>query len=268
MDAALFAAGLGVLIGLILAFTGAGGGVLAIPMLVFGLHLPVQQAGPVGLFAVGMAAAVGAAVGLRQGVVRYRAATLIGVAGMLTAPLGVMLAQWLPSRPLTAAFAVVLAYSAWRMWRQPATPAADAPAANCQLDPSEGRLRWTQPCAQALAGTGMLSGLLSGLLGVGGGFVIVPALTRHTNLNLRMIQATSLAVIAWVSVSGIAAATLQGSMRWDVALPFGAGAMVAMLAGQRVAGKLPAARLRQGFAAVSALVAVLMLAKALGWGLI
>jgi uncharacterized membrane protein YfcA len=74
-------------------------------------------------------------------------------------------------------------------------------------------------------------------------------------------------VIAWVSASGITAATLQGSMRWDVALPFGAGAIAAMLAGQRVADKLPAARLRQGFSAVCALVAVLMLAKAMGWGL-
>lgn len=268
MDPALLTGVLGVLIGLVLAFTGAGGGVLAIPLLVFGLQLPVQQAGPVGLFAVGMAAAVGALVGLRQGVVRYRAAALIGIAGMLTAPLGVMLAQVLPSRPLTAAFAVVLAYSAWRMWRQPPLPAIDAPAAPCLVDATKGRLHWTRRCARALAGTGMLSGVLSGLLGVGGGFVIVPALSRHTDLDLRPIQATSLAVIAWVSVSGITAATWQGSMRWDVALPFGVGAIAAMLVGQRVAGKLPAARLRQGFAAVSALVAVLMMAKASGWSLL
>ncbi len=267
MDSTLLAAALGVLIGLVLAFTGAGGGVLAIPLLVFGLHLSVQQAGPVGLFAVGMAAAVGAAVGLRQGVVRYRAATLIGIAGMLTAPLGVVLAQLLPSRPLLVAFAVVLAYSAWRMWRQSALPTSDAAAALCQMDVAKGRLRWTRRCALALAGTGMSSGLLSGLLGVGGGFVIVPALARHTDLDLRMIQATSLAVIAWVSVSGIAAATLQGSMRWEMAFPFGMGAIIAMLAGQRIVGKLKAERLRQAFAAVSALVALLMLAKAVGWGL-
>jgi len=65
---------LGALIGMVMALTGAGGGVLAIPLLVFGLHLPVQQAAPVGLVAVGMAAALGAALGLRQGIVRYRAA--------------------------------------------------------------------------------------------------------------------------------------------------------------------------------------------------
>jgi len=70
-----------------------------------------------------------------------------------------------------------------------------------------------------------------------------------------------------VSVSGIAAATLQGSMRWEMAFPFGMGAIIAMLAGQRIVGKLKAERLRQAFAAVSALVALLMLAKAVGWGL-
>lgn len=265
MDSSLLAGTLGALIGLVLAFTGAGGGVLAIPLLVFALHLPVQQAGPIGLFAVGIAATAGATMGLRHGMVRYRAATLIGLAGMLTAPLGVVLAHRLPNRPLTAAFAVVLAYTAWRMWRQPTIPATETRSAICQMDVHQGRLHWTRQCAQALAGTGMLSGVLSGLLGVGGGFVIVPALSRHTDLSLRMIQATSLAVIAWVSISGITAATLHGSMRWDVALPFGAGAVAAMLAGQHVAGQLPAAHLRQGFAGVCALVAVLMLAKAMGW---
>jgi len=75
-------------------------------------------------------------------------------------------------------------------------------------------------------------------------------------------------VIAWVSVSGIAAATLQGSMRWEVALPFGMGAIIAMLAGQRIVGKLKAESLRQAFALISALVALLMLAKAVGWSLL
>lgn len=81
------------------------------------------------------------------------------------------------------------------------------------------------------------TGAGGGVLGVGGGFVMVPALSRHTDLDLRTIQAT--AVIAWVSVSGITVATLQASMRWDVALPFCVGAIAAMLVGQRVAEKTP-----------------------------
>lgn len=97
----LTAAALGALTGLVLAFTGAGGGILAIPLLVLGLHLPVQQAGPVGLAAMGMASALGALVGLKGRIVRYRAASLIGATGMLAAPLGVAIAQLVPSRPLT-----------------------------------------------------------------------------------------------------------------------------------------------------------------------
>ena len=69
---------MGAAVGIVLALTGAGGGILAVPLLVFGLHLQMSQAAPVGLLAVGLAASVGALLGLREGVVRYRAALLIG----------------------------------------------------------------------------------------------------------------------------------------------------------------------------------------------
>lgn len=260
----LTAVALGSLIGLVLAFTGAGGGILAIPALVIGLHLPVQQAGPVGLAAVGIASAVGSAVGLRGRIVRYRAATLIGVMGMLLAPAGVTLAQYLPNQPLMVAFACVMGWIAWKILRPDATSTPvgidlDQP---CKVNQTEGRIVWTSSCARALAGTGALSGLLSGLLGVGGGFVIVPALIRHTNLDIRSVQATSLAVIALVSVSGVVAAAWAGTMNWSVALPFAAGATAAMLIGQRLAGLLHTNHLRQAFAWLCVSVALMMCLKA------
>lgn len=248
-----------------MALTGAGGGVLAIPLLVFGLHLPLQQAAPVGLLAVGLAAALGAALGLRQRIVRYRAAALIGVVGMLMAPLGVWLAQRLPHRPLLGVFALVLLYTAWRMLKRPAIRVDLPVAVLCRVNQDDQRLTWTLPCARALAGTGLIAGLLSGLLGVGGGFVIIPALSRHTNLELRSIQATSLAVIALVSVSGVAAAAMHQPLRWVVALPFAAGAVLALLGAQRLAQRLDARRLQQVFAWFCVLVALLMVARALDW---
>ena len=265
MDPLILAVVLGALIGLVMALTGAGGGVMAIPLLVFGLHLPVQQAAPVGLVAVGLAAILGAALGLRQGIVRYRAAALIGAAGMLMAPLGVLLAQRLPNRPLLGAFALVLIYTAWHMLKHPAQTTALPVAVLCRVSHQDQRLTWTLPCARALAGTGLIAGLLSGLLGVGGGFVIVPALKRYTDLDIRSIQLTSLAVIALVSLSGVAAAALHGPLRWDVALPFSCGAVLALLAGQRIAKKLDPKSLQQTFAWFSVLVALLMLARAVGW---
>lgn len=265
MELLVLAAALGAFIGLVLALTGAGGGVLAIPLLVFGLHLPVQQAAPIGLVAVGLAAALGAALGLSEGIVRYRAAALIGLAGMCVAPLGVAAAQRLPNRPLLAAFAAVLIYTALRMLRRTADVARDSELSPCRIEDGESRLRWTKRCARALLGTGLASGFLSGLLGVGGGFVIVPALTRHTNLSMRGIQATSLAVIALVSISGVTAAALNGSVPWSIGLPFAAGAAVGLLFGRQFAHRLDAKVLQSAFAWFALLVGLLMLARAFGW---
>lgn len=257
-------AALGGVIGLVVAFSGAGAGVLAVPLLVFVLHLPLQQASPAALAAVGLVSAVGALLGLREGIVRYRAAGLIGALGMLAAPLGVLAAQRVPSRPLLGAFSIVLAWVAWRSLQRPAgNVPRQAPA--CVLDPADGRLRWTLPCARVLAATGGLSGFLSGLLGVGGGFVIIPSMLRHTDVPIRGIQATALAVIALVSVSGTAAAVWQGTLQMQVVLPFAGAAIVTLLLARPLAKRAHPRHLQQAFGAVCAVVALMMLARAAGW---
>jgi uncharacterized membrane protein YfcA len=255
---------LGALVGLTLALTGAGGGILAVPLLVFSLGLGVAEAAPVGLLAVGLAAALGALLGLHEGQVRYRAAAVIGGAGMLVAPVGVWLAQRLPNGPLTLAFAAVLAWSAWGMFRRTRPAGPDEPRhvpLPCVRSPVDGRFIWTPRCARVLAGTGVVSGLLTGLLGVGGGFVIVPALTRWSDLDAGSIVATSLAVIALVSVSGVASAAWHGAVQWPVALPFAAGAAAALLAGRRGARRVSGPGLQRAFAALSAGVALMLLAR-------
>ena len=260
---------LGTLVGLLLALTGAGGGILAVPLLVFALHLGVAAAAPIGLLAVGLAAAMAATLGLRDGIVRYRAALLMGGLAMVLAPLGVAAARRVPNTPLTLAFAAVLALSAWRMWQRARLAitqrAAERAALPCVLDARDGRLVWTRPCAQALAVTGVAAGLLSGLLGVGGGFVIVPALTRFTELSARSVVATSLAVIALASIGGVGAAAWHGTIAWSIALPFAIGSVAASLLARVIAERVAGPRLQQGFAVVSAGVAVLLLARELGW---
>ena len=260
---------LGALVGLLLALTGAGGGILAVPLLVFALHLGVAEAAPIGLLAVGLAAAMAATLGLRDGIVRYRAALLMGGLAMVLAPLGVAAARRVPNAPLTIAFAAVLALSAWRMWQRSRLAITQRAAARaplpCVLDARDGRLVWTRPCAQALALTGVAAGLLSGLLGVGGGFVIVPALTRFTELSVRSVVATSLAVIALGSIGGVGAAAWHGTIAWGIALPFAIGSVAASLLARLIAARVAGPRLQQGFAVVSAGVAVLLLVRGLGW---
>lgn len=258
---------LGLTVGVILALTGAGGGILAVPLLVFGADLSMAEGGPIGLMAVGLAATLGAVMGLRSGTVRYKAALLIAGAGIVCSPAGLWLAQRIPNRPLTIVFAFVLLYVAFRVFQKSMAPVSGAAARGsaaeppCRMDAVRGKLNWTAPCARALALSGVLAGGLSGLLGVGGGFVMVPALQRYTDLTTQSVVATSLAVIALVSASGVVASAAAGHLQWPVALPFAAGALAGMLGGRLVAAKLAGPHLQKGFAIVSALVAVALLIR-------
>jgi len=262
-------AALGAIIGAVLALTGAGGGILAVPLLVFGLGLNMVEAAPVGLLAVGLAASVGALLGLRQGLVRYRAALFIALIGICATPFGLMLAHRLPNAPLALVFAAVLIHACLRIWRKAArelrgeSPCGERQIMPCVLNPMKGRLRWTLPCARALAVTGGVAGLLSGLLGVGGGFVIIPALSRYTNLEMKSIVATSLAVIALVACGSVVSASVAGVMHWQVGAPFAVGAVMGLLLARPLAGKLAGPRLQQVFAVVGIGAALLLASKAL-----
>jgi uncharacterized membrane protein YfcA len=259
---------LGLAVGLILALTGAGGGILAVPLLMFGTRIGVAQAGPIGLMAVGMAAALGAFLGLRIGVVRYRAAFLVAVTGMLFSPAGLWLAHRIDNRWLSVLFAATLLYVAFNTFRkargvQAGAAEAAVRAPVCVRGADTGRFIWTRPCARALTLSGSIAGLLSGLLGVGGGFVMVPALRRHTDLAMQSAVATSLAVIALISASGVVASAASGTLAWGIALPFSAGALVGMLGGRTLSNRLSSAHLNRAFASVSVVVALGMIAKAL-----
>lgn len=255
---------LGAAVGLVLALTGAGGGILAVPLLVFVTGIGVAAAVPVGLVAVGLGAGLGALLGLRAGIVRYRAALLVATAGMLAAPLGIWIAVRIERRVLMALFAGVLLYVAWNSQRRTRTLAAPrARHAPCLRDPATGRIAWTSACARALALAGGCAGLFSGLLGVGGGFVLVPALQRCSDLPLASAVATSLAVIFLVSLHTAGLAAASGNMPWAIALPFCGGALAGMLAGRRIAGRVADAVVHTTFAALAALAAAGMLAAAL-----
>ena len=266
----LVSAALGSVVGLILALTGAGGAIVAVPLLVFGLGLGVAQAAPIGLFAVALAAGIGALLALREGRVRYKAAALMAATGAVISPAGLWVAHHVPDAPLTLVFALVLARVAWRMLRQQPGPAHDLhggaePCPSdlpCRLNLERGKLDWTAPCARALALSGAAAGFLSGLLGVGGGFVIVPALKRASDIPMQGIVATSLAVIALVSIAGVAASAASGHMLWLNALPFAAGALAGMLGGRGFARHVSGARLQQSFAVFAGCVAVGMAVKA------
>jgi uncharacterized protein len=257
---------LGALIGGLLGLTGAGGGILAVPALVAGMGWSMQQAAPVALIAVAGGAAVGAIEGLKKGLVRYKAAIVMTLSGLPFTSVGLRIAAISSQRWLQTAFAVVMLVVAARFMHQARAPGPDAAAADkawARIDPRSGRFRWSWKTASLFACIGALTGFLTGLLGVGGGFVIVPLLRRFTNVSMHGIVATSLMVIALVGSSGVVAAVAHGAILPLPATAFFALATVAgMLLGRRLAARIAARQVQFVFALVLIVVAVAMGANA------
>jgi uncharacterized membrane protein YfcA len=259
---------LGLLVGLVLGLTGAGGGILAVPALVFGNGWTMQQAAPVALVAVAGGAAVGAMEGLRRRLVRYRAALLMALAGIPFTLVGVSLAHRLPQQWLGGTFAAVMLLVAFRLLRssrQDADPVVERSLSGlARIDRQTGRIRWSWPTGLLIAGIGAFSGFLTGLLGVGGGFVIVPMLRRYSEVSMHGIVATSLLVIAVISSGGVAVALLHGAaIPWQAAAWFAAATAGGMLLGRRLVRRLSPRHVQHGFIALLILISLGLLARSL-----
>lgn len=109
---------------------------------------------------------------------------------------------------------------------------------------------------------GAVAGFLSGLLGVGGGFIIVPALKKLTDLPMQSIVATSLGVLSMIAITGVASAAVSGHMQWSIAVPFAMGAVVGMVAGGLIAKRISGPRIQQAFSIFTLLIAMSLFYKA------
>ncbi|MFZ6723053.1 sulfite exporter TauE/SafE family protein [Undibacterium sp. Ji49W] len=233
---------IGAVVGLIMGLTGAGGGILAVPALVYAQGWSMQQAMPVALLAVSAAAAIGAIEGLYRKLVRYRAAMLMAVAGSLPTLLGVQLAHRLSQQWLMLAFALILCAVAVRLVLQLRTPDnADGPrSALAHINSSTGRFEWSFKTGAVIASIGAVSGFMTGLLGVGGGFVIVPMLRHYTNASMHVAVATSLLVVSLVGSMGVGSALLSGaSLPLTLSAFFVITTVGGMVAARRIAVRLP-----------------------------
>ncbi len=259
---------LGVVVGVVLGLTGAGGGILAVPALVNGMGWSVQEATPIALIAVACGAALGALDGLRKGLVRYKAALVMVIGGIPFTKVGLAVAQRLPPTLLLVLFAGLTLFVVARLVRQTLQKRAsqdDADRTMARIDPTTGRFRWTWRTASLFAGFGALTGLMTGLLGVGGGFVIVPAMRRFTNASMHGIVATSLLVISLVSSGGIVVAVANGAaLPWPTTAFFAAATALGMGAGRKLSSRLSETTIQRGFAVVLLGSAASMIVKAFG----
>ncbi|MEU9603978.1 sulfite exporter TauE/SafE family protein [Streptomyces sp. NPDC048057] len=254
MTALVLALLAGAVVGLALGGLGGGGSVLAVPALIYLLGFSPAAATTASLVIVAVTSATALVVHAREGNVRWRTGGLFAAAGLVPAALGGALAGRLPEAVLTGAFAVIAAVVAVRMLR----PAGADDGATEAVRPG-------RPGAAAGAGAGL--GAVTGVLGVGGGFLVVPTLTGTLGLRMRAAVGTSLLVI---SVNALAAlATRSGTaegLDWGLIAPFAGAAVLGAWDGKRLAGKVDAGTLRKVFAWGLAAVAAVMLVDAVWWG--
>lgn len=264
---------IGIGVGLVMGLTGAGGGILAVPALIYAMGWSIQQTTPVALLAVTMGAAYGAIDGLRQKQVRYRAALLMAMAGMPLTSVGVQLAQQLPQVDLLAAFSAILLLVAYRLLKKKPSVSERNQAhqseqtiehatALAQINPATGRFHWTPRAIASIASIGAVAGFTAGLLGVGGGFVIVPMLRRFTNASMHTAVATSLLVIALVGAAGFGSSLAHGAtIPWTLAFWFVIATVIGMALGRRITRLLSAQMVQFYFALLLLLVATYLLVK-------
>ncbi|GAB3267943.1 sulfite exporter TauE/SafE family protein [Arthrobacter pigmenti] len=241
---------LGLLVGAVLGLVGAGGSIIAVPALVYGVGMSTHEAIPTSLLVVGLSSIAAVLPRFRTGV-NWRTAALVGAAGIPAAWAGTAVGRLLNDDILMLAFAVIMVAAGARMLTNtPEKPGHCGTGENSSL----------RSCLPKAIAVGLGIGFLTGLLGVGGGFLIVPALTLFLGLSMSQAVGTSLVVITINSAAGFSAQATGFTIDWIPTLAFTIPAIAGSLAASRLAHKLNSKHVRIAFAvlvfAVAATVAV------------
>ncbi|GAT67023.1 permease [Planomonospora sphaerica] len=251
----LTALGLGAVIGVLLGLLGGGGSILAVPALVYGAGLPLASAIPVSLLVVGISAATAVLPRIRARQVRWRIAAVVGGAGAAAAFAGAALGRLLPPQAVLIGFAALMVVAGWRMLAE-----QTAVGGACALP--GGGVNW-RSCLPKAVVAGAAVGVLTGLFGVGGGFLIIPALVLGLGLPMTAAVGTSLLIVVVNAAASFAAHAGDAALDYGVIASFTAAAVAGSLAAARLGRRLPAVRLRRWFAYLVFAVAVFVAVQAL-----
>jgi len=253
----LLAVPFGLAIGLVVGTVGGGGAILALPVLVYVLDEGVSPALTASLIVVALGASVGAGSQARDGQLCWRVALIFSAPAAIGAYLGTLVNGSVSPRALILAFVPVMLAAAVLTYRR-------ADGEGDLSDPPGECPRADIPRA---SGAGLVVGALTGFFGVGGGFIIVPALTALLGLGMRRAIATSLAIITLTGGAALVSHLVEGAApNWPLTLVLGGTAAAGALAGSALGRRLPSRTLARAFALIVALVALLLLVDVLVLG--
>ena len=229
---------LGLLVGIVLGVVGGGGSIIAVPALVYGVGLSPAQAIPTSLLVVGVSSLAALLPRLREGI-NWPVVLLVGAAGVPAAWGGTAVGRLLAPNILMLAFAAIMVIAGIRM-----LTSTTESEGSCSTGPT----RAFRTCAPKAVGVGLLVGFLTGLLGVGGGFLITPALTLFLGLRTKQAVGSSLAIIVINSAAGFGAHAAGFTIEWPTILAFAVPAVLGSLFAARFARRLKDKHVRLSFA--------------------
>lgn len=249
----LLATLLALLVGLALGLLGGGGSILTVPIFRYALGMEVKEAIGMSLGVVSLISLVGALRHWRQGNLDLRALLAFAPAAIISTFLGAKLAHFVPGPMQMAGLGMVMGVAALLMWGGPAVGRPVLSASEGSGGPAVERPHLH------IIGAGICLGFLTGILGVGGGFLIVPALVLFLGLEMKKAVGTSLGVIALNAASGFAGYLDQVTMDWILMAAFTGVAILGVLAGAALVPKVSQHHLRRGFALFLVVVAAYIL---------
>jgi uncharacterized membrane protein YfcA len=266
---ALVVSPVGFLIGVSLGALGGGGSILAVPILVYAAGESAQAATTTSLVVVGASAVVGMLAHLRAGRVRVLPGVLFGLTGIGGSLLGTSLNRSVDADLLLLAFAGLMLVAAWRMWVNQAQPGAGdedfapfpAPASP-PGPPVATHTRVTATVLTKVLVAGTVVGFVTGFFGVGGGFIVVPALVLALDFDMPEAVGTSLLVIAINSGVALAGRVGSSALDWAVAVPFTISALLGVSVGKALADRLPVTTLVRWFVGLLVGLAIFVAAQA------
>jgi uncharacterized protein len=258
---ALLASPLGFLIGLSLGALGGGGSILAVPTLVYAAGQSASRATTTSLVLVAITSVIGIVPHWRAGRVRLAAGAIFGVAGVGGSLIGSAFNRSVNSEVLLLAFSGLMFVAATAMWRRTRTPAP----ALVGGPPTEGAdvvvaAEAVRAPALAIAikvvAAGTVVGFLTGFFGVGGGFVIVPALVLALGFSMPDAVGTSLLVITINSVVALSTRLEAGAIEWGTVVPFTVASLLGVVVGSRVSSTRDPRQLQRWFVGLLVVVAL------------
>jgi uncharacterized protein len=253
---------IGAVSGIALGLTGSGGSLLAVPMLVSLTALTLTQAIALSLVGIALTAWGGLLVQFRSVRIDWHTTSLLALTGLLSSPFGTYLGTQLHDSTRWLGFAALMLVIAERMWHQRPTVvrAGLSHARHSSASPfcahaPHNTASLTSPCTIATLAVGLLTGLLAGVFGVGGGFLLVPAMHRLLNIPIRQAVTNSIVIIGVISGgAAFAQMDLLTTLHTQTLTAFPGGGLAGFLIGYIISKNMDTQHIQRGFALLTAAI--------------